>query len=98
MLFGKIPPCVHAQIQQIQQIQIYSPLDDQIIKVYLFMLALLFTYYRRKWYMKWIVYWTWDMKSSEAMILTIMNERHFNKNSGLQRGLHLWPRFAGATL
>ena len=26
-----------------------------------------------KWYMKWIVYWTADMESSEAMILTVMN-------------------------
>ena len=38
------------------------------------------------------------MKSSEAMILTVKNERHFDKNSWLQRGLHLWPRNAGATL
>ena len=26
-----------------------------------------------KWYMKWIIYWTADMKSSEAMILAVMN-------------------------
>ena len=63
MLFEKIPPCMHVQIQQIE-INFILPWIHQFIKVYLFMLALLLKCYRTKWYMKWIVYWTWDMKSS----------------------------------
>ena len=47
MLFGKIPPCKHAQIQQIE-INFILPWIYQFIKVYLIMLALLFKYYRRK--------------------------------------------------
>ena len=38
MLFGKTPPYTYAQIQQIE---IYSPLDPPFVKVYLFMQALL---------------------------------------------------------
>ena len=38
MLFGKIPPCMHAQIQQIE---IILPWIHQFIKIYLFMLPLL---------------------------------------------------------
>ena len=39
-----------------------------------------------QWYMKWIIYWTGDMKSSTAMILAVMNPIFSNclKNSGLQ--------------
>ena len=49
-----------------------------------------------KWYMKWIIYWTADKKSSEATILTVMNAilaisaKKSLKNSGLQRGLNSW--------
>ena len=43
------------------------------------------------------------MKSSNAMILAVMDSilaivLRSLKNSGLQRGLNLWPRDTGATL
>ena len=85
-----------ACMPRFSKLRFILPWIHQFIKVYLLMLALLLKCYRTKWYMKWIVYWTWNMKSSEAMNLKVKNERHFNKNSQLQRGLHLWPCNAGA--
>ena len=47
--------------------------------------------------------WTADMKSSEAVIFTVMNAisaiaKRRLKISGLQQGLNPWPRDTGATL
>ena len=56
-----------------------------------------------KWYMKWIIHWTVDIKSSEALILAVMTAilaiaDKGLKNSGFQRGLNPWPRDTGAAL
>ena len=93
-----------ARMLRFSKLRFILPWIHPFVKVYLFMQALLLKCYRTKWHIKWIVYWTVDMKSSEAMIFTegmnaiLTIASRSLKNSWLQRGLHLWPRNSGATL
>ena len=54
-------------------------------------------------YMKWIIYSTTDLKSSQVMLLAVKSAilaiaKKGLKNSELQRGLNPWPRHAGPML